>query len=152
VTKPAPPPKAGSKAGPAKKVGKRFTKGASGNPRGMKKGTKHRRTLLLAEMSQDDRAAIVEKIIKQALRGCRVSQRMIQDRIEPVRRARLKFKLRPMATIADVVAAFDDIAAAVASGELTLDEAAAASIFIEKKRDAIETYDHEVRLKALEAK
>lgn len=130
-------PKAGSDAGPPKKTGKRFVKGQSGNPAGMKPGTKHRRTVMLAELSTDDRADVVDKILRQAKRGCRVSQRMIQDRTEPARKARVKFRLRSMVTIDDVSAAHDDIAAAVAGGVLTLDEASAASNIIEKKREAI---------------
>lgn len=101
-------------------------------------------------MSQDDRAAIVEKIIRQALRGCRVSQRMIQDRIEPVRKARVKFKMRPIANEADVVEAMADVAAAVAAELLSLDEAASACIIIEKTRDAIRNKDMAQRLAALE--
>jgi len=148
---PPAPRKAGQKAG-AKKVGKLFVKGKSGNPAGMRKGTRHRKTLLLAAMSQDDRADIVAKIIRQAKRGCRVSQKMIQDRIEPVRKARVKFKLRPIATVDDVVAAFADVSAAVASEVLTLDEAASASIIIEKTRDAIRNKDMADRLAALEGR
>jgi hypothetical protein len=146
---PAPPAKAGPKAG-AKKAGKLFVKGTSGNPVGMKPGTKHRRTLLIAAMTADDRAAIVEKIIRQAKRGCRASQRLIADRIEPARKARVNFKLLPIANVDDVVAAFDHVAAAVAQGVLTMDEAACACIIIEKTRDAIETKEIETRIAQLE--
>src|SRR5258708_39453402 len=118
----------------------------------MRNETRPRTTLLLAAMSQDDRADIVAKIIRQAKRGCSVSQKMIQDRIEPVRKARVKFKLRPIATVDDVVAAFADVSAAVASEVLTLDEAASASIIIEKTRDAIRNKDMADRLAALEGR
>jgi hypothetical protein len=149
-------PNAAEKAAPdaaAKKVrGKPFTKGRSGNAAGKKPGTKNKKTLLLAEMSDDQRAAFVAKIIRQAERGCRVSQKLIADRIEPVRKARVKFKLRPIATVDDVVAAFSDVAAAVASGKLTLDEAAAASTHIEKVREGIITRDIVHKLAALEGR
>lgn len=58
----APPeaaPKAAQKAAPeavTKKVrGKPFMKGKSGNPAGLKPGTRHRKTLMLEHMSDDAR-------------------------------------------------------------------------------------------------
>jgi hypothetical protein len=42
----------------------------------MKRGTRHRATLLIESMSDDDRAAIVAKIIGQAKRGDRASQKL----------------------------------------------------------------------------
>jgi hypothetical protein len=139
---------------PAKKQprGRPFPKGRSANPAGMKPGTQHIRTMLLASMSDDDRAAVVEKIIKQAKRGCRASQRLIADRTEPARKARVNFKLLPMTNVDDVVAAFDHVAAAVAQGVLTLDEAASAAMIIEKTRDAIRHKDMADRIAALEAR
>jgi hypothetical protein len=107
--------------------------------------------MLLANMSDDDRATVFEKSIRQAKRGCRASQRLIADRIEPARKARVNFKLLPITNAGDVVAAFDHVAAAVAQGVLTLDEAASASIIIEKTRAAIETIEMETRLAAIEA-
>jgi hypothetical protein len=142
---------AGPKAEPKRTGAPRFVKGKSGNPAGARKGSKHKRTLLLAAMSSADRADIVAKIIRQAKRGDRASQRLIVERIEPARKARLKFKLLPIANASDVVAAFDHVAAAVAQGVLTLEEAASASIIIEKTRAAIETVEMETRLAAIEA-
>jgi hypothetical protein len=144
--------KAANAAAKKKPRGRPFPKGVSGNKLGMKPGTQHIRTLLLAGMTPDDRAAIVEKIIRQAKRGCRPSQRLIADRIEPARKARVNFKLLPIANVDDVVAAFDHVAAAVAQGVLTLDEAASACIIIEKTRDALETQELERRLAAIETR
>jgi hypothetical protein len=148
------PPKAGSKAGPkatAKKIGKRFVKGASGNPAGMKRGTKHRRTILLAEMSTDDRATVTEKIIKQAKRGCKVSQRMIQDRLEPIRKAVGKFKLpETISTLEDVDAALSSVINAQAAGKLLPDEVAAALATIEAKRVLIMSRTIDPQLREIE--
>ena len=152
MTKPRTTPKAGPKAG-AKKPGRLFTKGQSGNPRGMKRGTKHRKTLLLAAMSQDDREVIVGKIIRQARNGCRTSQRMIQDRIEPFRKgAPVRFALPPLVTVADVVAAQNAITAAMSAGTLTPSEALEVAGVVELQRRAIETQEIETRLHALEGK
>jgi uncharacterized protein YqgV (UPF0045/DUF77 family) len=156
VTKPpddeATPPAAPAINNSPKTGGGKFKVGKSGNGAGRPKGSRNRKTMLLEAMTQEDRAAIVDKIIRQAKRGCRVSQRLIADRIEPVRKARVKFRLRPIATVDDVVAAFADIAAAVASGVLTLDEAAAASIHIDKVRDGIVTRDLAQKIAALEGR
>jgi hypothetical protein len=136
----------------AKKViGRPFPKGRSANPAGKKPGTKHRKTLWLAAMSDDDRAAIVAKIIRQARRGCRPSQKLIVDRTEPPRRGSpVKFPLPPIVTVTDVVAAQAAITAAMAKGQLTPSEAQEVSAVVELARRAIETNQLEERLRAIE--
>jgi hypothetical protein len=136
----------------AKKViGRPFPKGRSANPAGKKPGTKHRKTLWLAAMSDDDRAAIVAKIIRQARRGCRPSQKLIVDRTEPPRRGRpVKFPLPAIVTTADVVAAQAAITAAMADGQLSPAEAQEVAGVVELARRAIETNQLEARLAAIE--
>jgi hypothetical protein len=136
----------------AKKViGRPFPKGRSANPAGKKPGTKHRKTLWLAAMSDDDRAAIVAKIIRQARRGCRPSQKLIVDRTEPPRRGSpVKFPLPAIVTTADVVAAQAAITAAMADGQLSPAEAQEVSGVVELARRAIETNQLEARLAAIE--
>lgn len=135
-----------------KKVrGKPFVKGKSGNPAGLKPGTRHRKTLMLEHMSDDDRAAIVAKIIRQAKRGDRPSQKMIVDRIEPPRKGRAApFPLPPIKTTGDVVAALEAITTAMAAGQLSPAEAVEISAVVELQRRAIETAEIETRLKAIE--
>jgi hypothetical protein len=129
-----------------------FVKGRSGNPAGKKRGTKHRKTLLLAAMSADDRAFIFGKIIRQARRGCKPSQRLIADRLEPPRRGSpVKFALPDIVTVADVVKAQAAIAAAMSKGRLTPSEAMEVSGVVELARRAIETNELETRLAAIEA-
>jgi hypothetical protein len=104
-------------------------------------------------MSQDDRGAIVGKIIRQARNGCRTSQRMIQDRIEPPRKgAPVKFPPPVIKTTADVVAALAAITAAMAAGLLSPAEALEVAGVVELSRRAIETQEIETRLHALEGK
>jgi hypothetical protein len=55
-------------------------------------------------------------------------------------------------TAADVANALGAIAGAMAAGELTPDEAGAVAGVIEAKRRAIETVEHEERLRKLERK
>jgi hypothetical protein len=143
--------KAANAAAKKKPRGRPFPKGVSANPRGMKRGTQHVRTMLLSAMTADDRAAIVEKIIRQARRGCRPSQKLIVDRTEPARRGSpVKFPLPPIVTVADVVAAQAAITAAMAKGQLTPSEAQEVSAVVELARRALETSQLETRLAAIE--
>jgi Family of unknown function (DUF5681) len=142
---------AGPKAGPKRTGAPPWPKGKSGNPAGARKGSKHRRTLLLAAMSNGDRADIVEKIIRQAKRGDRASQRLIVDRTEPPRRGSpVKFALPDIVTIADVVAAQRAITVAMSKGRLTPAEAVEVSGVVELARRALETSQLEARLAAIE--
>jgi hypothetical protein len=148
--------KAAVKAAPkaaAKKIGKPFPKGRSGNPAGMKPGTKHRKTLWLEHMTYDDRAALVAKVIGQAKRGCRPSQKMILDRIEPPRKGRAaRFALPPIATTSDVLTALAAVTAAMAAGLVSPQEAVEIASVVELSRRAIENQELETRLNALEAR
>ncbi|MET4801412.1 DUF5681 domain-containing protein [Bradyrhizobium sp. LB11.1] len=130
----------------------RFQKGAaSANPSGRRKGTRNRRTLLIEAMTEDDRSDIVAKIIRQAKRGDRASQKLIVDRIEPPRRGRAApFPLPAIKTTGDVVAALQAITTAMAAGQLSPAEAVEISAVVELQRRAIETAEIETRLKAIE--
>lgn len=63
----------------------KYTKGQSGNPAGRAKGVKDWRGRL-REMIEGPAPEIVEKVIEQALRGDTNSQRMLLDRLIPVRK------------------------------------------------------------------
>jgi hypothetical protein len=144
-------PNAAPNAAARKVIGRPFPKGISANPAGKKPGTRHKKTLLLAAMSDDDRAAIVAKIIRQARRGDRASQKLIVDRTEPPRRGSpVKFPLPSIVTTADVVAAQGAITAAMAAGRITPSEAMEVSAVVELARRALETNEMEGRLAALE--
>lgn len=142
-------PKAGAKAGSKAGAGK-FAKGVSGNPAGMKRGTKHRRTLLLAAMTDDDRSAIVEKIIRQAKRGDRASQRLIVDRIEPPRKGRVAIAWGPIKTAADAIAALQVISDAVGRAQISPAEASELTNVINSTLEAIRTHEIKRQLEAME--
>ncbi|WP_338689288.1 MULTISPECIES: DUF5681 domain-containing protein [Bradyrhizobium] len=142
-------------AAPAKNRAKtgsgRFPKGKSGNPAGRKPGSLNKRTLVLEHMTDDDRAALVAKVIGQAKRGCRPSQKMILDRIEPPRKGRAaRFALPPIASISDVITALAAVTAAMAAGQVSPAEAVEIASVIELQRRAVENLDLETRLNALE--
>jgi DNA-binding GntR family transcriptional regulator len=107
--------------------------------------------MALEIMTADDRGAIVERIIKQARNGCRASQRLIVDRLEPPRKGRAApFPLPPIKTAADVVNALAAVTAALAAGTISPDEALQLANVVELMRRAIETEEHEIRLRELE--
>jgi hypothetical protein len=58
--------------------------------------------------------------------------------------------LPPIKTAADLVRALGNVAAAMAAGDITPDEAQAVASVLESKRRAIETVDLEARIVALE--
>jgi hypothetical protein len=102
-------------------------------------------------MSADDRAAILEKVIRQAKRGDRASQRLIVDRTEPPRRGSpVKFALPDLKKVADVVAAQRAITVAMSKGRLAPAEAMEVSAVVELTRRALETSQLEARLLAIE--
>ena len=104
-------------------------------------------------MSDDDREIIRDKIIRQAKRGCRASQKLIADRIEPPRRSVGKFKLPDtIATLEDVDTAILSLARAQAAGTILPDEATAALATIESIRETIRDKNAVKILKHLEGK
>ena len=77
--------------------------------------------------------------------------RIVIDRLVPVRKgAPVTFNLPAIKTAADVVSALGTVAQEMAAGELTPDEATSVAGVLEIKRRAIETVEHEERLRKLE--
>jgi Family of unknown function (DUF5681) len=128
-----------------------FQKGVSGNPAGPAKGTRHKITMLAEKLLEDDRDAIVKAVIAAAKGGDPTAMRLCVERLVPLRKGRpVVFDLPAIETAADVANALGAIAGAMAAGELTPDEAGAVAGVLEAKRRAIETVDHEERLRKLE--
>jgi hypothetical protein len=144
---PAQPAKNSSKSG-----GGRFPKGKSANPAGRKRGSRNRSSLWLEGISEDDRAIILAKIVKQARSGCRASQKLIADRINPPRRGRIAIDLGPIKTSADALEAMSRIVVATGKGDISPNEAMELSAVVDEARKAIESIDHEARLVAIEAR
>jgi len=123
----------------------------SGNPSGKPKGTRARVTQLAEKLLEDDRDAIVRAVVAAAKSGDPTAMRLCIERLIPVRKGRpVTFNLPQIETAADVAGALGTIAEAMAAGELTPDEAGAAAGVIEAKRRAIETVEHEERIRKLE--
>ena len=128
-----------------------FQKGASGNPAGNHKGSRHKSTLLAEKILEDDRDGIINAVVAAAKNGDPTAMRLCVERLVPLRKGRpVVFDLPAIETAADVANALGAIAGAMAAGELTPDEAGAVAGVLEAKRRAIETVEHEERLRKLE--
>jgi len=102
----------------------RFVPGQSGNPAGKKPGTRNRATVLREALADGEGVAAARIVIDKALAGNAVAARFIIDRLEPRRRGRVvSLDLPEGASAGAVVAAYDTTLRAMASGEITPDEA-----------------------------
>jgi uncharacterized protein DUF5681 len=131
----------------------RFAPGCSGNPAGMKPGTRHRATRLAEKLMADDAEAVVKAVVTAAKAGDMTAARLVLDRIAPpCRGRRVRLALPPIVCAADLVKALAAVADAMARGIVSAEEAQAATAVLEHHRKAVETFDLERRIAAIEAK
>src|SRR5216683_1277342 len=102
----------------------RFVAGQSGNPAGKKQGTRNRATLLHEALADGEGARVARIVIDKALGGDAVAARFIVDRLTPRPRGRaIALDLPSGEKAGDVLAASNATIAAMASGEITPDDA-----------------------------
>jgi Family of unknown function (DUF5681) len=136
-----------------KQRGAPFRKGQSGNPSGKPPGTRNKTTLLAEKLMQDDAKEVVKVVLEAAKGGDMTAARLILERIAPVRKGRpVYFDLPPAQTGADIAAAMAALTTAMASGDLTPDEAATVASVLEMRRNTLEIDELVLRVKALEEK
>jgi hypothetical protein len=132
--------------------GKPFRKGASGNPAGKRKGTRHKTTRAVETLLDGEAEALTRKAVELAKAGDTVALRLCLERISPPRKDRpVSFTLRPIACVADVADAMADIVSAVADGMLTPQEAGDIAKILDSYIRALDVTDVERRLSTLEA-
>jgi hypothetical protein len=73
---------------PRRGPGRRLQPGQSENPKGKRKGCKHRVTLLAEQLMADDAESVMRGVIKAAQGGDMVAAKLILDCVCPVRRSR----------------------------------------------------------------
>jgi hypothetical protein len=131
----------------------RRTTGQSGMPRGGRQGSRWRLSKRLDAIGEANAQGIVNAMIVKALGGDVSAAEVVLKRLWPVRIGRpLKIPIRiPIADLVDVGAALDLITSAVATGELSAEEAAHLCALIDHRRKLIDEIDLEARIAALEA-
>jgi Family of unknown function (DUF5681) len=132
-----------------KQRGAPFQKGQSGNPSGKPPGTRNKTTMLAEKLMQDDAKEVVKVVLDAAKGGDMTAARLILERIAPVRKGRpVYFDLPPVQTAADIAAAMAALMTAMASGDLTPDEAATVASVLEMRRQTLEVSEFELRLRS----
>jgi hypothetical protein len=102
-------------------------------------------------MMEADYAPVVRAVLTAACSGDMAAARLVLERIAPARKGRpVAFPLPPVQSAADLPAAMAAVVQAVASGELTTDEASSIATVLEAQRRAIETAELAQRIARLE--
>ncbi len=127
---------------------------AAGNSLGgSRKGSRHKVTLAVEALLEGEHEALTRKAIDKALEGDGVALRLCLDRIAPPRKdAPVSFALPPIRTAADTVTASAALLEAVASGNVSPDEAGRVMALLTAHKALVEAGDLEARITALEAK
>ncbi len=109
--------------------------------------------MLAEKLMQDDARDIVRVVVEAAKGGDMTAARLVLERIAPVRKGRpVYFDLPPVNTVADIAAAIAALTTAMASGEVTPDEAATVASVLVSGRQTLETEELLRRVKAIEEK
>jgi hypothetical protein len=128
-----------------------FKPGESGNPNGRPRGARNKTTLAVEALLDGEADAITRKAIELAKAGDGAALRMCMDRIAPARKDNpVQFDLPKMEKAADAVTAAGAIAAAVAAGDITPQEAGEFSKLVDSFTRAITTTEVAERLTAIE--
>ncbi len=133
------------------KQGNRFKPGQSGNPAGKPKGARHKATLAVQALLDNEAETIGRKAVELAKAGDMTAIRLVLERVLPARRdAPLTIDLPDIETAENITAAYTAVAKAVAAGEITPSEGTALSGILESARRAFELGELEERIKQLE--
>lgn len=129
----------------------RFAAGNSGNPSGRPCGARHAALLALDAIGAEGAEAVLGKVVEAARGGDMRAADILLRRLWPERKGRpIALTLPTLRASQDLAVALAVVADAMAAGEVTPEEAHAASAVLETWRKAVETVDIEQRLAALE--
>lgn len=139
-----------SKDGQKSAADTRFKQGNAGGP-GRPAGSRNKATLLLDKLADDDAESVLRKQIELAKNGDQRAAELVLSRVWPTRKGRaVALDLPQLKRPSDIVDAMGVVAASMADGTITPEEANAVAGVLEIKRKAIETVDLEARIAALE--
>lgn len=130
----------------------KFEKGNTYSP-GRVRGSRNKATVWLDELGAEGTEDIINVVKTEARKGDMRAAWLVLSRTWPHRRGRpLILDLPPVETPAGLIQAHAALVAALSKGEITPDEAASVGSVLETQRKAIETHDHERRIRELEKK
>jgi hypothetical protein len=130
----------------------RFTKGAKPGP-GRPAGCRNKLTELVEELAGEGTVKLLNVVRDRAEKGDMRAASIVLSRTWPhLRGHAVQLDLPPVETSAGLIQAQAALVAAMARGEVTPAEAASIAGVLETQRRAIETHDHERRLRELEEK
>jgi hypothetical protein len=139
-----------AKTGPKQARG-RFKPGQSGNPAGRPAGSRHRVSLLVEQLIENEAEALTRAALTQAKAGDGALLKALLDRLAPPRRERpVQVDLPPLQSPQDAPEVAAALLVLAASGELTPSEAQGLAGLLESYRRQFELADIETRLRALE--
>jgi hypothetical protein len=134
-------------------VGRPFTKGRSGNPRGRPVGARHRAIVALDRIGEDAASDILTVVVAAARGGDIRAAEILLRRVWPERKGRpISIDLPTMKDAITVQDALARVVSATANGALMPDEGEALANLLDRHRAAIETLELDARLRALEAR
>lgn len=119
--------------------------------RGRPPGSRNKAARVCQRTLDSHAESLAKRCLYMALQGNPTAMRLCLERLLPARRQRaLHFRLPPVKTLADVVAASESVVSSVAKGEITPAEGQAFSMMLDGRRRMIETQELEQRIRALE--
>jgi hypothetical protein len=128
----------------------RFAPGCRAGP-GRPRGTRHAALAALDAIGAEAAEAVLRRVVEDAKAGDLRAAEILLRRLWPERRGRpVEVGMPPVASAADLVPALATVAAAMARGEITPEEAQAVAGVLEAQRRAIETTELEQRIATLE--
>jgi hypothetical protein len=131
----------------------KFKKGFSGNPKGKRPGTRHKTTLAALALLSGEAEALTRVAIDKALEGDLTALKLCLDRIIPLTKDHpVDCKLPKICQVQDLPAFTGALLDAVSSGKLGPSEAEKLCKLVTAHREAIELFDFDMRISALEEK
>jgi len=132
-------------------LGRPFEKGRSGNPAGRPRGSRNRATRAMQKLLDGEAQALTRKVVELALNGNTTALRLCLDRLLAPRRDRTApLKLPPVEDAGGLAGAMAAITAAAGNGEISSTEAGRWARLVAVFLNALDAYDYEQRLDALE--
>ena len=129
----------------------RFKPGQSGNPLGRPTGARNKTTVAVQTLLDGEAAALTRKVVELALQGDTVALRLCLERIVPPCRERaVNVTLPTVKAATDLPKITEAILQAVGSGDLTPSEADRLASLAVSHGKALELYELEARIAALE--